>query len=67
MSNSKQLRETRKIELVETHNISLSLDRLRDAPGWDQWRWKRAIYHALGMSGIDSGTLEKIRQALELP
>lgn len=62
-----QLRETRRIELVETHNLSLSIDRLRSAPGYDTDVWKRAIYHALGMSGISRGTVEKIRQALELP
>lgn len=65
---TKQLRETRKSELVETHNIALSLDRL-SGPPYDLGRWKRALYHALAMaeSGPDRGTLEKIRVALELP
>lgn len=64
---SKQLRETRKLELVETHNLLLSLDRLKGPP-YDDSRWKRALYHALGMSDItDLDTKEKIRRALDLP
>lgn len=61
-------RETTKIELVETHNIALSLDRLVGAPYDCGHRWRRALYHALGMSGVaDRALLEKIRIALELP
>lgn len=64
---SKQLRETRKAELVETHNIALSLDRLGGAP-YDSHRWRRALYHALAMNGAPGhNMLEKIRIALELP
>ncbi len=64
---TKRLTETRKAELVETHNIALSLDRLSQAP-YDMWRWKRALYHALAMSHVgDRSVLEKIRTALELP
>lgn len=64
---SKRLTATRKTELVETHNIALSLDRLSQGP-YDCDRWKRALYHALAMSGVSGTTaLEKIRIALELP
>lgn len=64
---SKQLRDTRKIELVETHNLALSFDRLRENYGRGT-RWKRALYHALAMSDIaSSAELLKIREALELP
>jgi hypothetical protein len=65
---SKQLRETRKIELVETHNIALSLDRLTSAPYDNGDRWRRALYHALAMARIaDKDLLTKIRIALDLP
>ena len=60
-------RETTKIELVETHNIALSLDRLSGMP-YDRERWKRALYHAIGMSSVSGREmLEKIRIALDLP
>ena len=60
-------RETRKIELVETHNIALSLDRLREGP-YDDGKWRRALYHAMAMSsGTSRPELERIRVALELP
>lgn len=63
---SKPLRTTRKIELVETHNIALSLDRLCEI-GYGV-RWKRAFYHALSMSNAgNDNVLQKIRIALELP
>lgn len=62
-----QLRETRKIELVETHNIALSIMRM-SPHGWDNNSWKRALYHAASMSGVPHRTtLEKLRIALELP
>lgn len=64
---SKALRETRKAELVETHNIALALDRLCGPP-YDHERWKRALYHGLAMSDARSrNVLEKLRIALELP
>lgn len=66
MSEAKRLRETRKVELVETHNIALSIDRLREGP-YDSEKWKRALYHALAMSQVGRDTLEKVRIALELP
>lgn len=64
----KSRRETSQIELVETYNIMLSLNRLNDAPGCNSPHWKRALYHALSMSKVcyDSD-LEKLRQALQLP
>lgn len=67
MKTTKQQRETRLNELVETHNIALSLGRLTSGPH-DTERWKRALYHALTMDGSAStGALEKIRVALGLP
>jgi hypothetical protein len=66
---SKRLTETRKAELVETHNLMLALMRLQDsALGYDNGdRWKRALYHAAAMAGLGRGQVEKIRIALELP
>lgn len=60
---------TRLVELVETHNIALALKRAQDeGSGYDHSRWKRALYHAIALSGVTgSGMLEKIRIALELP
>lgn len=64
---TKQLRETRKIELVETHNIALSLDRL-NIDSYDEGPRKRALYHALCMTiSFSCAAREKIRIALELP
>lgn len=63
---TKQLRETRKAELVETHNIALSIVRLQGAP-YDDGRWRRALYHAIGMAGLNRNEREKLRIALELP
>lgn len=58
---------TRKAELVETHNMALSIDRLCQAP-YDNERWKRALYHAVSMSMAGNRTVvEKLRIALELP
>ena len=65
--STKLLRETRKIELVETHNIALSLDRLYATPTGHS-AWKRAFYHALAMSNAsDYQLLQRVRAALELP
>lgn len=66
---TRQARETRKIELVETANIALCLRRLKDAPGCDDRRWKRALLHAIQMSYAETGwdDLTKIREALKLP
>lgn len=67
MKVDRQLRQTELIELVETHNIARSISRIKNAPGWDQNRWRRTLYHALGMSHIDRSIIAKIREALELP
>lgn len=65
---SKRQGKTDKTELVETHNIALALQRLSNTPPYDTGRWRRALYHALGMTDVAGrGGLEKIRQALELP
>jgi hypothetical protein len=64
---AKNRTETRKVELVETHNIALAIDRLREAGAHDSFRWRRALYHALSMTYTDRSTTEKIRIALELP
>lgn len=65
---SRQDRKTRKVELVETHNIALSLRRISDAPGYDVKRWKRALVHAIGMAYVASNDEQrKIREAVELP
>lgn len=65
--STRQQRETRKIELVETHNIALSLDRLNEY-GAGSIRWRRALYHAYTMSNVVNRVIaEKLRIALELP
>ena len=65
---TKQRRETRKIELVETHNLALSIMRMRNAPGCDTEMWKRALYHALAMTYTGSWEeKEGIRKTLHLP
>ncbi len=65
--SGRQKTETKRAELVETHNIALSIMRLQGAPYDSGDRWKRALYHAAGIAGVGRGQLEKIRQALELP
>lgn len=66
--STKRLTQTRRIELVETHNIAISLDRLTNAPYDGERRMKRAIYHALTMANVlNKSALEQIRIALELP
>lgn len=68
MKSTKQVRETRLNELVETHNLALALNRLNDATPYDSGRWRRALYHALCMRGMGSPEVrKKIREALELP
>jgi len=61
----KQVTEITQRELVETYNLANSLNRLRQ--NYDP-SWQRALYHALGMSGVGSSAIrQKIREALELP
>jgi hypothetical protein len=47
----------------------LTLSRLNSGEGgYTDLRWKRALYHALAMSGAPyAAQLTKIREALELP
>lgn len=66
---TKQHRETRQIELVETHNIALSLERMQKAAGYEtDGRRKRALYHAVCMTNSFT-TQERVnlRIALNLP
>lgn len=68
MKPTKQQRETRLTELVETHNLALSFGRLTSVGPYDNMRWKRALYHALAMDGCANGQmLIRLREALELP
>lgn len=61
-------KSTTRIELVETHNIALSLMRLHESSPFDGRRWKRALYHALTMSHpANEYERQKIREALSLP
>lgn len=66
---SKRVTNTNKLELVETQNLSTALARLNSGEGgYNNLRWKRALYHALSISETCYGqALTKIREALELP
>ena len=67
MKTTKQQRETRLTEMVETHNLALSLKRLNDSP-YEPARKRRALYHAMLMAdGFGREELAKIREALNLP
>ena len=65
----KQDRQTRHIEMVETHNIALSLMRIKNAPGYPtDLKWKRSLYHALLLAYCGSNTEQKaMREAIGLP
>jgi len=65
-ARAKRVSQTHLVELVETHNLATSINRLQDAGAYDGNKWRRALYHALGLCHIGSGTLAKIREALEL-
>lgn len=66
--SNKQVRQTRIVELAETHNIAISIKRMQDqAGGYDPERWKRALYHALGMAHVGNDLIRKVREALDLP
>jgi hypothetical protein len=60
---------TDKIELVETHNLALSLRRLKNIPdSWNQEAVRRALYHAVCMTGcFDLSEQTQIREAIKLP
>lgn len=61
-------RSSKQVEVVETHNLLLSLNRIHNARGFGGSRWKRALYHALGMFGqIGFTELQEIRKILRLP
>ena len=61
-------RHTDKLELVETHNIALSIRRLRSGNGgYDEGRWKRALCHAVWIEITNYNDRKRIREALELP
>ena len=61
-------RITDRMELVETHNLALSIARLRGGGGgYDDGRWKRALYHAVCMTVGEWEMKQKIREALKLP
>lgn len=59
-------RKTSLVELVETHNIALSLKRIGNNLNHKSWR--RALVHALGISAVaGDDTQKRIREALDLP
>lgn len=61
-------RHTDKLELVETHNIALSIRRLRSGHGgYDDGRWRRALCHAIWMEISEHEAKQLIREALKLP
>jgi hypothetical protein len=64
-----QRKSTEKVELVETHNLALSFQRLRALPGqYNEDPARRALYHALCMSYLfDTDSRRLIREALKLP
>ncbi len=67
-NQARRRRTTEVIELVETHNIVKSINRMTKATPYDGNRWRRALYHAIMMSeGSGRVVGEKIRIALELP
>lgn len=69
MNPSKLARVSRNIEMVETHNIALSLVRIQNAPGYQaDEKKKRALYHAICMTNSFT-TQERVnlRAALYLP
>ncbi len=57
----KHRKSTKFIEAVETHQLAKSLSRL-------DFRWKRALYHAIQIAGCHTNRdeLTKIREALGL-
>lgn len=57
------------LECIHTHRLLKTLKRLNSsAGGYDTMRWKRALYHALGMANVASDNeLAKVRETLGLP
>lgn len=62
-------RNTKQIELVETHNLAVSLNRIRlQSRGGDVRRWKRALYHAVAITdALSFDELAAFRNVLKLP
>jgi len=62
-------RTTNQIEIVETHNLATSINRIRfQSRGHDPRRWKRALYHAIAMTdALGFEDLKAIRLTLGLP
>lgn len=58
---------TDRIELVQTHKLSVALRRLKESKPYDDDKWRRSLYHALAIAGVAHSDLAKIRGALELP
>lgn len=65
---SNRVANTDRIELVETQNLTLALNRLDDGC-YDGDRWRRALVHAIGMSNLrmPREVKQKIREALNQP
>jgi hypothetical protein len=64
MKTTRRKTNTSLRELTETHNLALSIKRLRESNDSDEWR--RALYHALSMNYVNKDTLCRIREALGL-
>ena len=63
---SKRIKSTELIELAETHNLVLSIRRLKSSNEMEH-AVRRALYHALCMTYcFNSTTRTKIREAMEL-
>ena len=63
-----QRKKTERMELVETHNLALSIHRLRNGAPYDEQAWRRALYHAVLLSGPNEWELRpKLRETLHLP
>lgn len=68
MRNRPQLTKTENMELIETHNLTISLKRLAQVSGRGELPMKRALYHAIGMAyALSHNQRAKIREVLELP
>jgi hypothetical protein len=64
---NKRKTNTTQIELVETYNLYLSLNRVYNSSPYDSEKWKRALYHAISMTSCATREMRvKIREALEL-
>lgn len=65
---TKQQKETGLIELVGTHDLALSMQRIYRAPMGSNNTVKRALYHACQMAGhLSFSELKALREVLGLP